>query len=617
MLKAEAQTFVDGVVGGVMVDIFSPDHPAFDNGPAGFLVTDFVDMGPVVIPWDKHTPSVEKNYDLFCRVNAQVAVVEQARFECESDLARLNTQVCAVVAEPVSAAALNREYTVLPWGAATRGDRSEYESVRDGVNAAIIGAIDGVGALFAVDTYAKDLTGLLFRWDLAGPAWAALGQSVGALAVGVPLALTGMPVANARGDRDDHPQWAWDVYDWTAEQDRALLEGFVGTPERWEKDPAYAAGYVGANIASVLLPTRGIGAGLEAAGAAGRVSALGARLGGLLDDAARVTGAAGRTAVEAASGVGRSAGGVLTQISDRLVNVPEAAYAGVVDATHRALPEARVGLHTVAADAPAPVHVPDGGSGLGRVDAPTTGGHGGAVDAPTSSGRADVVPERVVTEPALATPDAPAAGATGLHPDGVPSVPDVPAVPDAPGGARPGVADGGGSPSGAAVVEGMWQGDRGPGFENSTVPRLGDADGGPGVWDTSARAGDSSGMAYQQFVTGVAPDVVTGRMPEYFTPRPEGRPVEFDGHLWRGQPPHEVFLEAKGGYEKIMFEPWYKGGLKGQMRDWLAAAQRQREAMPPGASLEWHFAEQRVADLMRDAVAGAKLNVDVFFTPLP
>ena len=43
-----------------------------------------------------------------------------------------------------------------------------------------------------------------------------------------------------------------------------------------------------------------------------------------------------------------------------------------------------------------------------------------------------------------------------------------------------------------------------------------------------------------------------------------------------------------------------------------------RTATAENSSLEWHFAEQRIADLMREAVEDSGLlRVDVFFTPMP
>ncbi|MGO1977409.1 hypothetical protein [Brachybacterium tyrofermentans] len=76
----------------------------------------------------------------------------------------------------------------------------------------------------------------------------------------------------------------------------------------------------------------------------------------------------------------------------------------------------------------------------------------------------------------------------------------------------------------------------------------------PGV-DYRARAGDvdTPWRRYQEQISGweATPD---GRMPEYALPNPRNssRQVSFDGHVYRGHPPQEVFLEAKRGYEYIL-----------------------------------------------------------------
>lgn len=268
-LKAQAMAFVREARAGYTVEWWHSDHPAFDYGLIGFLTTDFVDMGPKWIPWNQYTDAVKRNYELFTLVNEQVAALDRARVEAVNAINALNTTVCVAPEVAIDAEALNQEGVDLPWGSATRGDRTWYESLGDGVENAFILLLDGVGALLAIDTSEEAPEDALFQWDLFGQAWSGLAQGVGAVVYSPVSAATLLW-------GEDWPPWMQEAAEWDSQLLGGMWEGFVGTPEQWERDPWYAGGQLGFNAGSALL-----GGGVSAALKGG---SLAARLGAFVDN---------------------------------------------------------------------------------------------------------------------------------------------------------------------------------------------------------------------------------------------------------------------------------------------------------------------------------------------
>ncbi|WP_218002292.1 restriction endonuclease fold toxin 5 domain-containing protein, partial [Janibacter corallicola] len=131
----------------------------------------------------------------------------------------------------------------------------------------------------------------------------------------------------------------------------------------------------------------------------------------------------------------------------------------------------------------------------------------------------------------------------------------------------------------------------------------------------AAVAQGEKGMAYQEQITGVGrlPD---GRVPEYVVKNPDtDLPVSFDGRTLRGDPPHEVFLDAKDGYADLASNPgrpWTRGMKDGI----LDAAKRQTDALPEGAVLEWKVSDPRGADAIQKLLDDEKFfNIDVEYVP--
>ena len=158
---------------------------------------------------------------------------------------------------------------------------------------------------------------------------------------------------------------------------------------------------------------------------------------------------------------------------------------------------------------------------------------------------------------------------------------------------------GAGAASASVVL--MAQGSPGSGASWTPPP------GGPGQWERKPESMPQEAQRYQSQVTG-APEgwvyrVRTGPGPKDF--------VDFDGFR------DGALLEAKGpGYEELLRKmhgkPWFEGldQLLEQARRQLRAAQ--------GVPLEWHVAERKLADLLRDLFREENLDrIRVIPTPSP
>ncbi|WP_422936502.1 Tox-REase-5 domain-containing protein [Sinomonas sp. P47F7] len=157
-----------------------------------------------------------------------------------------------------------------------------------------------------------------------------------------------------------------------------------------------------------------------------------------------------------------------------------------------------------------------------------------------------------------------------------------------------------------------------PGGDPPRIPVAGDPDGSAGTWEYLKR--NSPGeewKVYQEQVAGIRRNA-QGDLPEYLVPKGSGRPVQFDGHVWRGRPPAEIFLEAKDGYG-IMVDPVKpKFFFTNHVREFIEQAQGQVNAVQrlrPDARIEWHFSNREVADAVREAFFEADISIDVYFTP--
>lgn len=133
-------------------------------------------------------------------------------------------------------------------------------------------------------------------------------------------------------------------------------------------------------------------------------------------------------------------------------------------------------------------------------------------------------------------------------------------------------------------------------------------------WEHMNRGPEKPWMDYQSQITGIerTPD---GRIPEYVLVDPDtGAPVRMDsGPIMRGD--QEVFLDAKREYEPLFKYP--EKDFTANIREGLVdEAQRQLNALPDGAILEWHVANPQSAAIMRDLLESrGLLDVRVVYTP--
>lgn len=125
---------------------------------------------------------------------------------------------------------------------------------------------------------------------------------------------------------------------------------------------------------------------------------------------------------------------------------------------------------------------------------------------------------------------------------------------------------------------------------------------------------DTEWAQYERQIAGTQP--VNGRNPEYVAVNPEtGRPVRYDGHTLRGDPPVEVFLEAKKGYEGLHWNP-DSTRSQGMRESIVAQIERQRAALPDGAQLEWHVSSIKGAEAIQRIFDDLDIfDVPVHYTP--
>lgn len=123
------------------------------------------------------------------------------------------------------------------------------------------------------------------------------------------------------------------------------------------------------------------------------------------------------------------------------------------------------------------------------------------------------------------------------------------------------------------------------------------------------------GVEYQSQISGweVLPD---GTQPEYLMPSatPSGV-VKFDGHTVRGDPPVEVFLEAKDGYQVLGTAPGIKMS-KDMATKIENQVNNQLDALPEGAVLEWHVSDPIGAAAIKSLFEVQDIQgVHVMYTP--
>lgn len=134
-------------------------------------------------------------------------------------------------------------------------------------------------------------------------------------------------------------------------------------------------------------------------------------------------------------------------------------------------------------------------------------------------------------------------------------------------------------------------------------------------WRPLGTSGSPDSIAYQTQVTGVD-RLPNGMRSEYTVMDANGNLVDYDGHVVRGKPPEEIFLEAKFGYHEFATDP--NGQWAAERRDKVVSQARQQlDALPPGARLEWHVSDARGAAALKKLLIDQRLQgIDVIYTPV-
>lgn len=306
-LKAEAETFVAKALKGKTVGPWDPEHPA-NQGIVGLVQNFGQQFDDAHLRWDEYTPYVDENNDLLTKVAEQETKLSAASAECVNAINGLRTDMCLAEVQAVDYTAAVKANEPMPWGSTGRGDQSCSESFSSGMDDALQGTLDGLGGLIGYNSQ----TGGWGDGDWAAQSWKGFAESLGL------IALMGSPPLLIAGalPKGILPDVVSDTARNILDQQKTLVEGFVGSPEDWRDDPAHAAGGAAFNIGTLFIP----GAGEVGAGA--KVAALGSRLAVLGADGSKLAAFGSKLA---------TAGTAMVRVGDALGSLPGKALSGASD----------------------------------------------------------------------------------------------------------------------------------------------------------------------------------------------------------------------------------------------------------------------------------------------
>lgn len=597
-LKAEAATFVEKALKGKTVGPWDPEHPA-NQGIVG-LVQNFGEvLDDVHLPWDQYTPYVDENNELLTKVAEQETKLSAASAECVNAINGLRTDMCLAPVQAVDYTAAVKANEPMPWGSTGRGDQSCQESFDSGVHDAAKGTVEGLGGLIGYNSQ----TGEWGDGDWAAQSWKGFAESLGL------IVLLGSPplLLAAALPKGVLPDVVGDTARNIMDQQKTLVEGFVGSPEDWRDDPAHAAGGAAFNIGTLFIP----GAGEIGAGA--KVAALGSRLAVLGADGSKLAAIGSKVA---------AAGTTIVRVGDALSSLPGKALSGVSDLLARGrggFADALRGLGdripTVKVSVEHAMATPDGfGVGVGRphieVGNPGSGGH-------WLHSVADRVEGETTPRPAVGQESMPHAGTeSGVDPAASPGIAhgDGAGALDPSNGARGHIAD---SPRELehAQMESRT-GFRPPDTARDLQPTIGAAEHGHvGHWIASERIEGGKGMLDQEWVTGIK-SLPDGRIPEYEVPNHAHptHPLKLDDFsIVDGRP---TVTEVKGNYGWLQsLSPARKAEM---IEGWAKSAMAKLNALEdPNVQLRWVFTrDPDIAAEFAHAIRRLR-NVSVEYIEMP
>ncbi len=595
-IKIEAQSFVSSVADGVEKKTV---------GRGGVITEN--------ISWDEDEDSVNANNELISRVNAQMVLLWAAERKCANaiyDIIGFPHVEAADDANP-NGYGVNEipEGAEMPWGAAVERTESCGEQavgavkgfVWDGVIVGgVWGTVKGLGTL--VLGY-NPATGDWFSGDSYGAAWSNVGMLAFGLGTAGPLAIAGSAMPGPVGDFFRKGQ------ETVVNAGKGLIAW-----DKWQDDPAAAAGESVFNVASILVPvgaaTAPVRAGASTTAAAVRTAA---RVIDVMDPASAVVrlGAAGaRVTLPAVSDLVKAVD--LTSLN----RLSEIGAGGKIDlpdldvanpATRVEVPS--VGRNDITTDVPgasnatdAPIRTPEttqvpvrepelvGAGGPGREAGGSGGGGGGLGSGGSGSG-------------------APGSGSAGSGGDATPGG----------GGSGSDTPSGGKPPTPAEVQPAQHHEVARPA---DAQPQVGDTDNSVGSWQEINRGGSGRGLEDQAYATGV--DLPPNGHPlEYVVTTSGGKQVDFDGHLYRGDPPAEVFQEVKGNYD-YLYKPFPPGKttaekITNELNHWVDQAARQQDALKgSGATREWVLTRNpELVPRLEEMFLERGIDANVVYLPKP
>jgi hypothetical protein len=219
----------------------------------------------------------------------------------------------------------------LPFGQTSAGRQGCVESFGRGMGDAATGMVEGLGSLVSYNPETKQWG----DWDHAGKAALGVVEGLGSLIAPTPLFQV-----FADDSSGVTPGWMRDFTKSTLEKQQLMVDGFVGSKEQWQTDPARAAGSLFVNVGSLLIPVGGeVAAGAKVVSVGARVASVGGRVAEAADAASiagRVVGAGARASMVAGSGLVR-VGDVMTQAAARADALGHAATAPVMNALRDAV----------------------------------------------------------------------------------------------------------------------------------------------------------------------------------------------------------------------------------------------------------------------------------------
>ncbi|MDA3803988.1 hypothetical protein ACMT9U_06545 [Clavibacter sp. Sh2036] len=381
-LKAEAVAFVAQAEQGYDVPAIGPqpttqltDYGSVQSSPGGMY------SAPAHhVEWTEYAPYSQRNDKLIMAVATLATALDEAQADCVNKIAAAHPPAnsCPETVHGTDFTTAAKEGKPLPFGQTAAGRPNCVTSFGGGVGDAAKGMVEGLGSLVSYNPE----TGQWGDWDHAGKAALGVVEGLGSLIAPTPLFQV-----LADDSSGVTPGWMRDFSKSTLDKQQQMVDGFVGSKEQWQTDPARAAGSLFVNVGSLFIP----GAGEVAAGA--KVVSVGARMievGGKAAEAADVATVAGRLTKVGGNALldsglyVKQTGLALEAVSDRvaeLAALPRTAAAGAVSSLREALervPRVSVSVErTVTADGAWEIpnlHVSVEHPGSGRAASAAAGG---------------------------------------------------------------------------------------------------------------------------------------------------------------------------------------------------------------------------------------------------